>query len=192
MRATRPCRSREEPGKRLRQWLRWLQQQGWSTEAKISAWPQSTKANTRTAITPVQQRRSRLPIDWAHYRIRRKQREAQGRGWCLEEPRTLGNSSPLPHRSVAGWHGFETGASEKPAVVETRLPPTCVGFEGPLMMRLLLVHQNFLVNFVTPPSLCDRGRAQAMAAANALATLALRSALRAQSWGTDRSTCPIA
>ena len=34
-------------------WVRWLEQQGWSTDAKQNAWPQSRKPEARAQLTPV-------------------------------------------------------------------------------------------------------------------------------------------
>ncbi len=122
-------------------WLRWLQQQGWSTHSKIAAWPQSSKAKTRTSITPVTNSVSRrLPIWLGPLPDKeRKQREAQGqRVVPLRNLEPWGTAVSLfsqeRHDTVLAW--LETGASAKSQQWWKHVYPQLVwDLEGPLAPR---------------------------------------------------------
>ena len=108
--------------------------------SKDLAWPQSSKANTRTAITPITNSVSRrLPIRWPTTGCRTKTTEAQGqRVVPLRNLEPWGIAVSLfsqeRHDTVLAW--LETGASEKSQQWWKHVYPQLVwDLEGPLAPR---------------------------------------------------------
>ena len=99
-------------------WLRWLREQGWSTEAKHNAWPQINKADIPAPLTPVSNCiKLKLPL-WlgALPNSERQRREKQGqRIVALKDLQPWGEAVSLFARerpnSVLAW--LETGASKE-------------------------------------------------------------------------------
>ena len=97
-------------------WLRWLKQQGWTTDVQKEAWPQSSSRETRTLLTPITNSISkRLPLWLGSLPIaERQRREAQGqRVFPLQDLNPWGEAVTLFARErpdeVLAW--LETGAS---------------------------------------------------------------------------------
>jgi protein O-GlcNAc transferase len=122
-------------------WLRWLQQQGWATDARRQAWPQAKSPEAPLALTPVTNSVSkRLPL-WLGSlpEAERQRREAQGqRVVPLQNLQPWGEAVSLfagqGPGDVLAW--LETGASAESQRWWRNIYPQLVWEpEGPLALR---------------------------------------------------------
>ena len=122
-------------------WLRWLQQQGWPTDAELQAWPQTIRQEDRTSLTPVNNSIcKRLPL-WlgSLTDAERQRREARGqRVVPLQSLQPWGEAVALfaeehPNKVMA-W--VEAGASLESQRWWQHIYPQLVWeTEGPLASR---------------------------------------------------------
>ena len=122
-------------------WMRWLQKQGWRTDAKPQAWPQTSEPEHRIPLTPVSNSvTKRLPL-WLGSLPdgERQRREAQGeRVVALHNLQPWGEAVTLFAQKQPGevlaW--IETGASAKSQQWWKRIYPQLVWEpKGPLAAR---------------------------------------------------------
>ena len=144
-------------------WFNWLQQQGWTTNAKQHSWKEITQPEPQAQLTPVRNSVSkRLPL-WLGPIPGAERQRLENLGKRIIELKSLepwGEAVTLFARAAQQSIGLaRKGTSSKSRDWwPTPILNWCGNEETTsTAMKLLLVHQNFRVIRDLGPALCDRG-----------------------------------